>query len=740
MNMTWQVPRLTGSWLFRRPVLSCVAVVGLILGVCLVGAGFDVHPAWAFSPGEGTGSGWCSAYDGTALGSYDNVYACYGPNAPATPFNPGYGGFQCTELANRYLYNVNGDTVFGDNLVGGNFVATVSSQYGISTGSSGGSAMPVAGDIISMWGGSSGQSQSGDDTHVSVVTSVSGGTITTLNENDTSDSNGDNGINTITVSGSSWSFNGGFYTSFEWLNLASSTSPPPNGSYVSYDGNGYAIAGGAPLYVSNWASVGNPTVTPINTGQWDSLNPVPSNGTFIRTAGNGSIFEVAGGAPMYVSSCASFTAGCVSPVNVDPWDLANEGSPPSHLKALVANGTFITTVGNGDFFTVAGGAAMYVASCSNFSSGCGSPVQVDPWDLANEGAQFSGLQPLVANGTFITTVGNGDIFTVAGGAAMYVASCQDLPSGCGSTVQVDPWDIGNAGTQFSGLDPAPANGTFLNAYTNGQDVGTYVVAGGSALPVSDCSVLDGCPGEVAIDDHDIVAAGTTSSVLTASPTDGTVVQGLPSGDYREFIGGTVQAVAATSSAVSVNDSSVSSFPVGPKMTSVTPSSRGQGSTTTMTLTGTGFEQGATVTVSGKGVLLSSVVVNSYTSITASVTVKASAKAGTRTITVTNPDGASIACTNCLTIDAGPTLSTASPSSVAPGAKKVSVTLTGKGFQAGATVTVSGTGIKIVSVTAVSSTDIRLVITVPSGMTAGTRTVTITNPDGGTTQAQVLRIT
>jgi hypothetical protein len=173
-----------------RLLLVAGAVTGLVAIGCASGFGSPAG-ATSLSPGEGSGTSWCGNYGGTNLGSYDNVYACEltssSPDAGETPFNPGYPYFQCTELANRYLYNSNGDTEFDssyndDNLVGGNFVESVAAQYSIATGSSGGSDMPVAGDIISMWGGSSGQPESGDDSHVAVVTGVSAGTITILND------------------------------------------------------------------------------------------------------------------------------------------------------------------------------------------------------------------------------------------------------------------------------------------------------------------------------------------------------------------------------------------------------------------------------------------------------------------------------------------------------------------------------------------------------------------------------
>jgi CHAP domain len=216
---------LRRTWIF-----ACGGLCALTLALGALTA-LSTTPAGAatLSPGEGSGTSWCPQYGGTNLGSYDNIYACYGPSASPTPFNLGAGGFQCTELANRYLYNFTGDTeddnsYNGDHLTGGNFVSSAAAEYSIPTSSSGGSTLPAPGDIISMWGGSSGETTpDGDNTHVAIVIHVTATSITTLNQNDVSDNTNSQaphyGLNTISVSGSSWSFNNGFFTSFQWLDF-----------------------------------------------------------------------------------------------------------------------------------------------------------------------------------------------------------------------------------------------------------------------------------------------------------------------------------------------------------------------------------------------------------------------------------------------------------------------------------------------------------------------------------------
>jgi hypothetical protein len=222
----------------RRSVasLSIAAAVLLAAGAAILGTG--IGPASAFTPGEGTGKSWCATYDGTALGSYRDVYACRPDKKAAgkTPFDT-IAGFQPTELANRFLYTVTGHTLFAND-VAGDFVALASTAFGIPSSTAGASApLPGAGDIVSMWGGLSKQKRNGDRTQVAIVTAVartaSGWTITTLNQSDPSDTDGADGFNTITVSANrkSWSAEHGFYADFAWLRLApaSSGAPPPSG-------------------------------------------------------------------------------------------------------------------------------------------------------------------------------------------------------------------------------------------------------------------------------------------------------------------------------------------------------------------------------------------------------------------------------------------------------------------------------------------------------------------------------
>ncbi len=179
--------------------------------------------------------------------------------------------------------------------------------------------------------------------------------------------------------------------------------------------------------------------------------------------------------------------------------------------------------------------------------------------------------------------------------------------------------------------------------------------------------------------------------------------------------------------------------------------------TTEVITGTGFVNGATVTltstvdgtklasgavagdiVGGVSTAQGSATFTSATSLTVSVSSSnsitgGSATPGTYTVTVKNPDGGTVTTGALFTIT-GIAVGDVSPSAApVPGAgtSNVNVTVSGSGFETGATVAVSGCGGDVsVPVTAstvtTSSTTITTTFAVAAGA-AGQCTVTVTNP-------------
>jgi hypothetical protein len=152
---------------------------------------------------------------------------------------------------------------------------------------------------------------------------------------------------------------------------------------------------------------------------------------------------------------------------------------------------------------------------------------------------------------------------------------------------------------------------------------------------------------------------------------------------------------------------------GPTVASVSPSSGATGGGTAVTITGTNFASGATVTFGS--VAATNVVVSNGTTITATTP---AGSAGAANVTVTNPSGQSGSLANGFTYVAGLSVSSVSPSN-GPPAGGTAVTITGTAFASGATVTIGGAA--ATNVVVVSATEITA--TTPAG-SAGAVTVTV----------------
>jgi hypothetical protein len=90
----------------------------------------------------------------------------------------------------------------------------------------------------------------------------------------------------------------------------------------------------------------------------------------------------------------------------------------------------------------------------------------------------------------------------------------------------------------------------------------------------------------------------------------------------------------------------------PTLTSASPSSGAQGTNISVTLTGTNFVSGATCNF-GAGITVNSCAFSSSTQLTAAISIAAGATVGTRTVVVTNPDGASASLVNGFAVQAPP---------------------------------------------------------------------------------------
>jgi hypothetical protein len=263
-------------------MLKRLSVIFLVVSSLAVASAMAAMPASAasLSSGEGSGPNWCSAYGGTNLTSFDNVYACgltkSSPSgAGATPFDPKYAGFQCAELAARFVWDEFGVAGKGGTPVaadGYNFASTVhTDDPSVPLVPNGTVGQPyLAGDIVSFNGVISKGVNLEPDGHVAMVTvstenSAGNGAVTIMEQN----SAAADGHETLTVS--NWSLqkaNGSYVTPSNFDAFESSTrSPAPTSGKAGllYQEPGSAnisllTSGGTTISGANtWASgVGDP--------------------------------------------------------------------------------------------------------------------------------------------------------------------------------------------------------------------------------------------------------------------------------------------------------------------------------------------------------------------------------------------------------------------------------------------------------------------------------------------------
>ncbi len=173
---------------------------------------------------------------------------------------------------------------------------------------------------------------------------------------------------------------------------------PADGTFLRDPSSGaiYKTAGGAPVYVSDWRAVGGARpfldvdpaafVNASGPGPWGHLRLRPVDGTFLRAPDSGAVFVVAGGSPLYVSDWGA--VGGARPTNdVDPVAIRAAGSQGffRFLRGKPADGAFVRDLRTQAVFQVVAGAPLYVTSWAPFG-GTQPTTSVDGVALANAGA------------------------------------------------------------------------------------------------------------------------------------------------------------------------------------------------------------------------------------------------------------------------------------------------------------------------------------------------------------------
>lgn len=205
-----------------------------------------------------------------------------------------------------------------------------------------------------------------------------------------------------------------------------------------------------------------------------------------------------------------------------------------------------------------------------------------------------------------------------------------------------------------------------------------------------------------------------------------------------------QLVSGTATAASKSNA----FRVGftPVISGVAPATLVADTGGTLTVSGTKFEAGATVTLSRSGETnvsptTTSVAADGLT-ITAQFAADAERRLGTWTLTVANPSAGTSATFTTLSVTgaAAPSVSTVSVDEIGQGISGVGVVVTGSGFYKGAAVAYSGSGLTVSSLTRVSSTQLQFNLAANDSAATGAQSLTVTNGDGQqTTVANAIEV-
>lgn len=168
----------------------------------------------------------------------------------------------------------------------------------------------------------------------------------------------------------------------------------------------------------------------------------------------------------------------------------------------------------------------------------------------------------------------------------------------------------------------------------------------------------------------------------------------------------------------------------PTLSAVNPAQIPQGGTKTVTLTGTGFSSGVTVSSSSTGIEIRNVTLVSPTEITADLTAGQASQTGTHAMTVMNADGGSATINTAIAVIPGPKVLSLTPSRRVVGMQDQTLVLIGTDFSSNPTAEFAGSGITVESATRTSQTSITLVVDISVNAVVGPRALTVTNPDGG----------
>ncbi|MFB9362250.1 hypothetical protein ACFFSO_29760, partial [Amorphoplanes nipponensis] len=267
------------------------------------------------------------------------------------------------------------------------------------------------------------------------------------------------------------------YLPIRYNNIADDGPPPASpDSSVLREPNGAIslVVGGAPFHLTpaEYAALGSPPATAVAAGTFAAMPGVIANGTFVRTADDGAIYEIAGSAKYHLS----------------PAEYAALGGPPARnvpnrlvagLGAVPADNTFLRDPASTAIYQVVAGAKYHLGPAEY--AGLGSPA------ATNVPAGFidtvTGSVP--ADSVFLRDPGTTAIYQIVGGARYHLSPAEYAAMGSPTAINVPAGFIARTAT-------VPRDGSFIRDITDGA---IYQIVGGAKyhLSPSEYSALDSAP-------------------------------------------------------------------------------------------------------------------------------------------------------------------------------------------------------------------------------------------------------
>ena len=421
----------------------------------------------------------------------------------------------------------------------------------------------------------------------------------------------------------------------------------------------------------------------------------------------------AGAAAVPASSYLTLTQVGGVPANAD---LGAAGSPAIFAQGWTGTGTFVLSTADG--LNLAGGGNAAVTSTAvgvTFTAGAESPAS-------------SGVAAQV-----VTTITAG----AAVPAGYYPATITDAAG----TVTIPNAFYVDAAPTFTSMAPASIPGGNSNI--------PAVVTGTGFTPTSGST-----PGTTVVFGVGSVGGTITPSSTTyVSPTTLDVIVSTgtsPTGLYAATVTNADGGKTTATTGLTVT---------GPTITAISPASLAVpatgSATTTVTITGTGFETGAVVSITagGTGVTVGTVTYTSSTSMSVALTVASGTGAEQSTLKITNPDLSSATLAAGLGIGtasaAAATVTAVTPSLSLTIGSVANLTITGTGFgpartTAGpaavtflSTAGIADTHVVCSAVTVTSDTSLTCTLAVSTGAISGPHAVEVLGNSGNTVESNVL---